>query len=53
MVLLNSWITCLEETHLNISCDYDPMYQFVEAFLDRIRWGMFNLWDMFYHGDVP
>ena len=38
MVLLNSWITRLEETHL--TC------QFVNAFLDRIWWTMLNLWDI-------
>ena len=39
------WITLSEETHL--------MYQFVNAFLDRIRWAMLNLWDMFFHEEVP
>ena len=38
MILLNSRITWLEETHLT--------YQFVNAFLDRIQWVMFNPWDM-------
>ena len=40
MVLLNSRITWLEETHLT--------YQFVNAFLDRIQWAMLNL----FHGEV-
>ena len=45
MVLLNSRISYLEETHLT--------YQFVNAFLESIQWGMFNLWDMLFHGEVP
>ena len=38
MVLLNSWITWLEETRLT--------HQFVNAFLDRTWWVMLNLWDV-------
>ena len=37
MVLLNSRIIWLEEIHLT--------YQFVNAFLDRIRRVMLNVWD--------
>ena len=40
MVLLNSQITWLEETHLT--------YQFVKVFLDRIQWVILNLWDMLF-----
>ena len=39
------FITWLEETHLT--------YKFVNAFLDRIRWVMLNLWDMFFNEKVP
>ena len=39
MVLFNSWITRLEETHL--------AYWFVYPFLNRTRWAMFNLFDVF------
>ena len=42
--LSNRRIIWLEETHLN--------YQFVNAFLDRIRWAMLNFWDKFFHGKV-
>ena len=45
MILLNSQITLLEETHLT--------YQFVKAFLNRIRWAMLNLWDIFLHQKIP
>ena len=44
MVLLNSRITWLEETHLT--------YQFVNAFLDRIRWAMLNVRGVLFHGEV-
>ena len=39
MILFNSWIIWLEETH--------QTWLFVSASLDRTRYGMFNLWDVF------